>query len=117
VDPKIAVMARYCVSLRRLGWLLDALIIVDDANNAIKARKKFESTRDLCVARPLPSPPTAGLPQPIMPAKPKSEGVRDGRPACISTALIRDIRRAPEFALSRRGAVLRDLVYRSNQKR
>ena len=38
-----------------------------------------------------------------MPAKPKSEGVREGPPACISTAFIRDIRRSPEFALSHPG--------------
>jgi hypothetical protein len=42
-----------------------------------------------------------------MPAKPKSESVREGRPACIPAALIRDIRRSPEFALSRRGDFLR----------
>jgi hypothetical protein len=58
----------------------------------------------------LPSPPAAGLPQPIMSTKPKREDVCEGRPAYISTVFIRDIRRALELALSRRGAVLRGLV-------
>ena len=102
--------------MRRLRWLLYVMIFVEAVNDAIKAKDKFGSTRDLRVARTFAVSSRGGIARPTMPAKPKNE-VSDGRPACISTVFIRDIRRRWILTLSRRGAVVRSLVYLSNQKR
>src|SRR6266852_296992 len=66
-----------------------------------RRRTNSEAFGTLRMARTFVVTSGGGIAPANMPAKPKSEGVCEGRPACISTVFIRSIRRSLELALSR----------------